>query len=513
MKFQFMKSLFTGLFGRISAIFLVLLLLLSLAQLWLSVQSARKFSHEADQSLNRGLARNLAIPFQPALAGGLDEGAVSVLLHDLMLYNPRVEIYLLDSAGRILAHFDDGRSLEADRVPLAPIAAFLSEGGSPPLPLYGLDPRHPSDSKPFSAAPITIGGEPGYLYLILGGEQYQSIVAMMEKSYIIKGSILSLGATFVLISLAGLLVFFLLTKRLRGMSGVVRAFESGDHTRRVHDDSLDEIGQLARAFNEMADRIEATLERLRASDVMRRELIANVSHDLRSPLSSIQGYLETLLMKEDSLPPRERQDFLQIIHGNTLRLAALVEELFELSKLEAGQVEPRFEDFSLDELTQDVVMKFQPQAQEQNIDLAAQGERNLPLVRADIALIERVLANLIDNALRFTPPGGQVRVSLHPGSGAVRVAVGDSGQGIDPEALPHVFERFFRADKSRSRSSGPSAGSAGSGLGLAIVKCILEMHQSDISVESSPGDGTRFLFDLAAPPAVLPGEKSVAEGP
>ena len=521
-----MKFLFSSLFGRISAIFLVLLLALSLAQLVVSVQSARKFSHESDQSLNRNLARNLARRFQPALTDGLDMDAVAGLLKDMMIFNPRVESYLLDAQGGIVAYSKGGRSLETKRVNLEPILRFLDTKRKLVLPLYGQDPRHRSKSRPFSAAPVRIGGRPGYLYLILGGEQYQSIASMVETSYIIQNSFISLGATFIVIGLAGLLVFFLLTKRLRAMMGVVRAFEAGDHAQRVRDDSQDEIGQLARAFNEMAGQVEATLERLQASDAMRRELIANVSHDLRSPLTSAQGYLETLLMKEHQLPAAEKREFLEIIHANITRLGKLVSELFELSKLEAGQVRPSFEAFSISELAQDVIVKFQPQARDGGISLSSHGPRNLPFVRADIGLIERVLVNLIDNALRHTPPEGRVDVEItireddagesgtvgngNVGSGTVgsgtvengtvengtvgsgvRVRVVDSGRGIPPEALPYVFERFYRADKSRSRGSG-----GGSGLGLAIVKSILELHRSDIEVTSTPNVGTVFTFDL-----------------
>ena len=522
-----MRFLFSSLFGRISAIFLVLLLALSLAQLVLSVQSARSFSHEADQSLNRHLARNLAQRFQPALTDGVDHEAVAGLMRDMQVFNPRVESYLLDAQGGILAYSQGGRSLEARRVAMEPILRFLDAKRKLVLPLYGQDPRHRSEFRPFSAAPLRIAGRLGYLYLILGGEQYQSIASMVETSYIIQNSFISLGATFFLIGLAGLLVFFLLTKRLRAMMGVVRAFEAGDHAQRVRDDSQDEIGQLARAFNEMAGQVEATLERLHSSDAMRRELIANVSHDLRSPLTSAQGYLETLLMKEHQLPAAKRREFLEIIHANIARLGKLVTELFELSKLEAGQVQLSFEPFSISELAQDVIVKFQPQARNGGISLSSNGSRTLPFVRADIGLIERVLVNLIDNALRHTPPEGRVEVEMTAREdgfgedatgeiatgematgeiatgeratvrGGVRVRVADSGRGIPPEALPYVFERFYRADKSRSRGSGDGGGSGGgSGLGLAIVKRILELHGSQIEVTSTPDVGTVFTFDL-----------------
>ncbi len=422
-----------------------------------------------------------------------------------MIFNPRVEIYLLDGAGRILAPDVAAGGLARDRVALAPLRAFL-QAQPPPLPIYGDDPRSTDKRKPFSVAPIRIGDAPGYLYLILGGEQYESIAAMVEDSYIVRNSLISLLASALLIGIVGLVVFFLLTKRLRTMMATVRAFESGDYGRRVPLRARDEIGQLGRAFNEMATRIEHTLEEMRRSDQLRRDLVANVSHDLRSPLASVQGYLETVLMKDAQLPADERRAFLDVIHTNVVRLSSLVSELFELSRLEAQQVKPLPEPFALPELVQDVVMKLQPQAQEADVSLTSRVTRALPFVTADIGMIERVLTNVIENALRHTPPGGEVWVEaaapLAPGT-PVTVRIADTGPGIRAEDRPHVFDRFYRADKSRTRRDGRG----GAGIGLAIAKQMLTMHGCEIYVERTGADGSVFAFTLpphapsAPPPA------------
>ncbi|HEX9842137.1 MAG TPA: HAMP domain-containing sensor histidine kinase, partial [bacterium] len=382
------------------------------------------------------------------------------------------------------------RGLRRTQVETAPIRAFIAPKGKLTLPIYGDDPRSAKESKPFSAAPIRIGSELGYLYLILGGEQYESIAHMVESSYIIRNSIISLLITFLLIGIVGLAVFFLLTKRLRRILSVVRAFERGDYGKRMAETPRDEIGQLARAFNDMAAKVESTLEDMRRSDQLRRELVANVSHDLRSPLASVQGYLETLLIKDERLDAAERRRFVEIIHNNVQRLGRLVSELFELSRLEAQQIRPVLEPFALSELAQDVVVKLQPQAQERGVALTSSLPRQLPFVRADIGMIERVLTNLIDNALRYTPRAGRVEISLVRADGQVRVRVSDTGLGIPPEDVPHVFDRFYRVDKSRSRESG------GSGIGLAIARHILEMHESRIYVERSTPQGTVIAFAL-----------------
>lgn len=506
-----MRSFFSSLYGRISLLFLALLLLLSLAQLWVGVVTARNFSRESDQSLNRNLAADLVRTFQPALREGLVADVVANHIQQLMIYNPRVEIYLLDAHGAVQSYFTGGVPLARERVRLEPLQRFLSPGQASALPIYGDDPRSPAGSKPFSAAPIRIGAEPGYVYLILGGEHYESIAAMAEQSYIIRNALLYLLGSFLLIGLVGLSFFFLLTKRLRATARAVRNFQQTRQPTPLPEWPMDEIGEVARAFNEMSAQVQAHLEELRHSDAQRRELVANVSHDLHSPLSSMQGYLETLLMKGPSLAPEEQRRFLEIIHGNVVRLSRLVRELFELSKLESREVQPHLEPFSLTELVQDVVVKFQPQALEKGILLAGEFSPRVPAVMGDIGMIERVLSNLIDNALRYTPPEGRVTVVLeHEGQPEstggrppligerVSVRVADTGPGIPAEDVPRIFDRFYRVDRARSNDSG------GAGIGLAIVKHILAAHHSAVAVQSSSPAGTVIGFSLAAQAARQP---------
>ena len=274
------------------------------------------------------------------------------------------------------------------------------------------------------------------------------------------------------------------------MRASVQRFEAGDYEQRVEVTSGDEIGQLGTAFNQMAGTIVANLAKLKKTDSLRRELIGNVSHDLRSPLASIQGYLETILMKGSELGAEKTRHFLNTIYSNVTMLSKLVEELFELSKLDARQIRPKPEPFAIAELAQDTVLKFQPHAEKKHIQLRSRLPQDLPFVYGDIGMIERALSNLIDNAVRYTPDHGEVSVELERQQDRVQVRVSDTGRGIPPDDLPYVFDRFYRVDKSRSRSSG------GPGLGLAISKKILEAHRSDVSVQSAMDVGTTFSFDL-----------------
>ncbi|MFQ5676026.1 MAG: ATP-binding protein [bacterium] len=484
------RKLFRSLYGKISAVFLLLLLLLGVVQILISLNSFLDFVRESDQLLNRHLAKDLANELRPFLQDSLETHSIEHTIHHLMVMNPRVEIYLLDSRGKILAFFaDPKKKVKLESVSLEPVNDFLANRAA--VPILGDDPRHLGGKKTFSAAAIKIGQHiDGYLYIILGGERYDSASAMIQESYILRTTATSLAVTFLFTGLAGLILFAFLTRRFHVMTRVVKKFELGDLKQRITVKSNDEIGELSQAFNQMADTIEANVAELKRTDRLRRELIANVSHDLRSPLASVQGYLETILMKEGVLDQKERLRYLQIIFENTKKLGALVGELFELSKLDAKQVHPKPEPFSMAELTQDVVMKFQLQAEKQKVKLQSSLPKDLPAVYADIGLIERALSNLIDNALRFTPESGTVKIDLLRHEDQVQVVVADTGCGIPSDEIPLVFERFYRMDKS------PATSATGTGLGLAIAKRILDLHNSAITVQSEVNVGTTFSFNL-----------------
>jgi predicted ATPase/signal transduction histidine kinase len=247
------------------------------------------------------------------------------------------------------------------------------------------------------------------------------------------------------------------------------------------------------------DELERLKNRLQEENVyLRRELIANVSHDLRSPLASLRGYLDTLLIKEDSLGAAERRAYLAIALRQAEHLQMLISELFDLARLDFDGYRIAPEPLHLGELARDVVQKFQLKAEQKQVRLQLGVDDSTAFVRADIGLIERVLENLIENAFAHTPPGGQVRLAVAATDDGVLIEVADTGDGIPAADLPHVFERFYRVDKARTRER------SGCGLGLAIVKRIVELHDSEIRVESEVGAGTRFWFTLKTAPHAEP---------
>ena len=490
-----MSRLVSSFYARLSAVFLLLILLLGAGCVAIAFRSAQHLFDDVEQLLNREYARSIAGEISPLVANGFSEERVKSAIHYMMVLNPMVEIYLLDPTGRILAYFlNPAERIERGTVDIGPVRDFVQSGGHR-LSL-GEDPRSTTRERPFSAASLRMGPDQGYVYVILGGEKYDASLRMIRESYYLRAGVVAFFLAVAATLAVGLILFFFLTRRLSMLGEAVRGFQQGDLARRVRAGGSDELGALARAFNEMAATIEADVEKVRLAERMRRDLIGNISHDLRSPLASIQGYLETLVLKDSELPPEERRKFLQVSLNNTASLQRLVEELFELAKLDARQVQLRPEPLQVAELAQDVALKLSPEAQAAGVTLSVEPLGDLPLVNADVGMMERVLTNLMENAVRFTPAGGSVRAILRGTVNGVEVTVADTGSGISAEDLPHVFERFYRADRSRTRGTHD-----GAGLGLAIARQIVELHGATLAVESRPGEGAAFSFTLSGPPA------------
>jgi signal transduction histidine kinase len=474
---------------------LLAILALAGAAFFLVVQfSSRLYYEELTQRLNAPIAMYVTGERQLMADGVIDRAGLAALSEQAMVINPTVEVYLLDTDGRILGHGLPPETVRADRIDLAPVRRLLSGGGE--LPIHGTDPRNPERDKVFSAAEVRDGDRlEGYLYVVLGGQRYDELASDIRGSYVRKISAFAVAAVVLVALVVGLLVFSLLTRRLTRLRRIVSRFAGSGFSPDAAvtwpaSRRRDEIDQLGASVAAMSDRIIEQFERLKETDRLRRELITNVSHDLRTPLATMQGYVDTLVIKDGSLSPAERRRYLEITRKHGAHLARLVADLFELARLDAASVDPEFERFSLAELLQDVAQEFELEGQRKGVRIEVESAGNGSRVYADIALIQRVLENLIRNALRFTPKGGRITIRIAPQPSLVAITVADTGRGIAAEDLPQIFDRFFR------RGSENAGDGSSTGLGLAIVKRILDLHGSRITVTSRVDVGTRFEFTL-----------------
>lgn len=449
---------------------------------------AKRYSDETTQRLNAHVASHMLLEVNPFVDGKVNEEALGKIMHSMMAVNPTLEVYLLDPQGKILSFVVLDKKVKLQYVAIEPIQKFLEEKGRSLI--YGDDPRNPGKLKIFSATAVheKNGKHLGYIYLILASEESENIATALQESYLLKIGVQSFILTLVAAFIISMLVLWLLMKSLRDIIQTVRKFSAGDLTSRIPIRSTGELAELSVTINKMADTILRNMEELKEVDKLRRDLIANISHDIRTPISIIHGYIETLMMKHASLDAQKQQEYLQTIIKSTERLKRLMGDLFELSKLESRQIKPKMEPFFMFDLLQDLGRKYKLLAQERNIELETELPAKASVVCADIALIERVLQNLIDNALNYTPENGRVKIKMEEQNSQVNVSVINTGPGIASTELPKIFDRYYKVENSRS--------SRGTGLGLAIVKNILEIHQTDITVQSEQRGDTIFSFNL-----------------
>lgn len=498
-----------SLFAKLSFALLLVITLIGGGFFLVERYSSQNYYEEITQRLNSSIAMYVTGERQLIKDFVVDKDAVALLAQQAMIINPTVEVYLLDVDGKILEH---GLPPETDlqkTVDLVPVKALIE--GNVDMPLRGTDPRNPGRQKIFSAFPVMYHDQlQGYLYAVLGGAKYDALADSLRHSYVQRLSAGAIIAITLGAFMVGLLVFWLFTRRLSRLTIDVKRFtDSGfgennglkqsltdeseivSQTRFVQaEPGRDEIGQLRAAFVAMGNKIQEQFESLKKTDRLRRELISNVSHDLRTPLASMHGYVETLMIKNDVLNADQRLEYLEVTRKHTKRLGELIGDLFELSKLDSASIQPQLELFSLAELLQDTAHEYKLDAESRGIELEVDSPDTSAMVTADIGLMQRVLENLIRNALKFTPEGGSINIKLSNKPDAVAVSVEDTGCGIAASDLEHVFERYYQATD-KGASDGNNAG-----LGLAIVRKILDLHGSRITVKSELKRGTRFEFEL-----------------
>ncbi len=456
--------------------------------------------HQAEQQLHLNLAQHL-VDDNPLLKEGVfDYQALGNLFHTLMVMGPNFEFYYLDIEGHILTFNAQPGKVKTRQVALPPIERLLQHPDQ--LPIYGSNPKDPKKDKIFSVAPVYKAQQKqGYLYVILGGEQYDTIIKKLTHDQNFAQFTLLGVTTLVLFLVLMVCLFAWLTKPMKKLTlamDSVRAADydlsrSGYSPMQWDRNSIDEVQKLGCAFNDMVAHIQGQFEALQALDSRRRSLLADLSHDLRTPLANLQGYIETLALNHQNLNPEDTERFIQISLKNARNLKHLIDQIFELAYIEAGQITLHKEPFPIVELIHDIAAKFTLNAREKNIEIAVQAAQSDAIVYADIGKLERVLTNLIENAIRHTPENGKVTLSIVSQCNGVAVSVEDNGVGIPANEIQHIFEARYQASNSEKDHH------IHAGLGLAICKKLIELNDSSLSVISEKGRGTCFSFVLPTP--------------
>ena len=346
--------------------------------------------------------------------------------------------------------------------------------------------------QPFVVRPIFTYGSPtrsvaGVLILAPRTGDMPAFIASVGRIVLV--------ASLIIAALAALLAILFartITRPLVKLTRATRIMQAGDYSTRVTTNAPGELGELAQTFNEMAAELQHDVEELRQQELWRRELIMSITHDLATPLTAIAGLGESLV---DGVN-QSREDYEatgQIIVRETLRLRRLVKDLHVMAKVEAGALTPQYKPVRLAALVDEVLAVLAPEFERVRVEPDNAISYNLPIIQADPDMLIRIFSNLCDNALRHTPAHGRVTIAAEQQGQMLIVSVTDTGEGIPPQALSRVFERFYRADSARQSATG------GSGLGLAIVRAIVEAHHGNVWAENAAGVGACIKFTLPLP--------------
>ena len=483
-----------SLYQKLSATLLLTFIIIVVAFLYTSQRIDTNSKDNAEQRLHHQLAEHL-VHDNPLLASGkFDAVALENLFHSMMILGQNFEFYVLDTQGKILSFSAKPGEVIRNHVELQPIKAFLN--GHSQLPIYAEDPRS-NENKIFSVAPI-------YQEKVLKGYLYVIVRSQIEDGIFEQISANGKMQVYGLVTLASIVFLFIillvsfkyivapinhLSTQVRGVREIedgqpIDVLTSNGHSK--------EVDGLTATFNQLIGQVNYQLEQLRQVDAERRELFEHLSHDLRTPLASLHGFLETIDLQQSELSEVDRRTYINRCLKNARQLKRFVDQIFELAHLESGQVSATFEALPIAELLYDLAEKFSYKANEKQISVRVDVSNEGLEIVTDIAKLERVLSNLIENAIRHTPNQGEItlRVVDMAASKQVLLEIRDTGSGIPEEDLPHLFNPRYRGSKAMED------GERHIGLGLTITEKLLKIIGSEIKVSNNIGSGAKFSFCL-----------------
>ena len=487
---------FRSFYSKLSVTLILAFIVVACVLLFFTQRLTSNFQNEVEQKLHVNLAEHIVHDNQLLNNGEIDKKALKHAFHSMMILGPSFEFYIIEKDGRISTYSAEDGKVKRKHIALAPLQEFI--GGKTLFPIMGDDPRSQSRQKIFSVAQIEDEGElVAYLYIIIGGEIYDGVTDLLSGSHLTQLSLWALSAMLLFTLAVMLTTFFLLTRPLRQLTEDVKnytqqGFDNSENSfKRWQGQSQDEVTLLGQHFAIMADELNKQYQKVRTTDELRRELISYVSHDLRTPLSSLQGYLETWRLKHHELEADDSAQLIAIALKNAQQMSRLVEQLFELAHLDGDNVAIDKEPVAIAELAQDVIQKMSLQAGDKSVSMDVEPKDSSIMVMADIEKLERVFHNLLDNALRHCSSGDAIRITFQVQEQATLISISDTGCGIADDELPYIFDAHYRASNSASGKS------VNSGLGLAICQRIIELHDASITVSSELKKGTVFSFSLA----------------
>ncbi|MEO6670562.1 MAG: HAMP domain-containing sensor histidine kinase [Ferruginibacter sp.] len=480
-----MKSIKGTIFRRFALLIFCITTLMGVLFTIITYLATNYYHQASTELLNKDVAAHIAKFTSPFTSGGISREKANDVFQNAMVLSPASEVYFLDTTGKVIYFHAPEAEIKAWHIGLEGIKNYIDTKGEKYI--RGMDPKDPGNKKIFSAAVVQDGNRKlGYIYVILDSRKAENIMELLFGSHVMRLVIQAFVIIILLSLIFSLLYVRRISKNFQSMIGVLEKFEAGNYSARFDDRINDELQPVTHAFNKMASLLSNTIEQLTRSEQERKNFIAGISHDLRTPLSIARGYVETLMLGSSASQNQpEQQQRLQLIHSKVLQIENMVAQLFELSKMEAVAFTTNKEPFVLSEIVQESVDGFQAKAIEKNITLNCIRSSEHVWIKADVAMFERVIQNLVENAIKNTEEPGCVTVSITAENGSVVFKVENDGEKL---SLPLL--EWANDSKETTERIKPSQNA---GLGLFIVQKILQLHNSQLQAYSSAGKNS-FLF-------------------
>lgn len=471
-----MKTRSTGIFSRIGIFVFFVIATLGILFVVVTYSATTEYYQASTQLLNKDVAERIAQLSSPFSKDGIDHKKADSVFNNTMIISPNMEAYFLDTYGVVKYYYAPDSLIKERKIPLDNIKAYLKD---PVHLIKNTDPRDPGTPKIFSAAAVKFGGEKiGYIYVILASKEYRNVTEFVFKSRVGGWA----TKVFFMIILATVIFSLLYTSRLQKrfnhVISVLDKFKEGDLNVRFKIGAKDEFFPIADAFNKMVAMLDSNFARLKLLEDERRTFLANISHDLRTPLAVARGYTETLLM-ESKDDKAEQKGHFEMILNKIMQVEKLVLQIFELTKMESVNFTPQKEPFVFSEILQETIKGAEFQARQKNITITCENCEDNTLIEADISMMERVVQNLLENAVKYTAEEGEIAVKLSREPGKLILLLENNGRLITPEILDWVNQDTGEEAMNRPKQAG---------LGLALVKRILFLHHFNFEVGTKKND-------------------------
>lgn len=479
-----MKMRSKGIFSRIGIFVFLVITALGIFFVLITYNATSNYYQASLQLLNKDEAPRIAALSPLFSDKGIDHTKADSVFDNTMIVSPNTEVYFLDTLGHVEYYYAPDSLIRERNVPVDQIKLYLKDN----LHLIkNTDPRDPETAKIFSAAVVKVANQKiGYIYIILASKEYRNVADFVFKSQV--GGWAS--EVFFIIIIATILFSFLYTNRLQKSYNrvihVLDQFRNGDLNVRFDIKENDEFYPIADAFNKMVAMLDENFTRLKLLEEERKTFLANISHDLRTPLAVARGYTETLLI-ENAVSQEEQESHLEMVLAKIMQVEKLVLQLFELSKMESVNFTPHKEPFVFSEILQETIRGAEFQAKKKSIQIICENCEDNTLINADISMSERVVQNLLENAVKYTNQGGNIKIQLLKTPDQLLLKLENTGSPLPPAILNWVNNPDEENALKRPK---------GAGLGLALVKRILKLHgfkfESTVTKEST----NEFIISL-----------------